>query len=66
MRLSTQDIDKYELKFFHAVLIKSADELKRQAGEGNDTRSAGEFQQDDAVRERRNREGTSEPSRENS
>ena len=41
--LETQDIDTDELKFFHAVLIKSADELARQAGEGNDTRSGDEF-----------------------
>ena len=43
VRLETQDIDTDELKFFHALLIKSADELARQAGEGNDSRSGGEF-----------------------
>ena len=46
--------------------VEVPDKLARQAGEGNDTRSGGEFQQDDAVRERRNREGTAEPRRENS
>ena len=35
--LETQDIGTDELKFFHTVLIKSADKLARQDGERNDT-----------------------------
>ena len=30
MRLETQDVDTDELKFFHAVLIKSADKLAKE------------------------------------
>ena len=62
----TQDIDTDELNFFHAVLIKSADKLARQDGERNETRSGGEFRQDDDVQERRHREGNSESRWENS
>ena len=57
-KVGTEDIDTDKLKFFHAVLIKVADKLARQAGERNDTRSRGEFRRDDAVREGRYREGT--------
>ena len=61
--VETQVIDTDEFKVFHTVLIKSADKPARRARKRNDTQSGGEFRHDDAVRERRYREGTSESRR---
>ena len=63
VRLETQFIDTDELKFFHTVFIMSADKPARRARKRNDTQSGGEFR-NDAVRERRYLEGTSESRRE--